>query len=44
MLSWRRLLPGSATHTSVKWIERLEVTEEPGSYDAGCARMPDAGP
>jgi DMSO/TMAO reductase YedYZ molybdopterin-dependent catalytic subunit len=35
---WRLLLPGGATHTSVKWIDRLEVTEEPGSYDAGCGR------
>jgi DMSO/TMAO reductase YedYZ molybdopterin-dependent catalytic subunit len=35
---WRLLLPGGATHTSVRWIERLEVTGEPGSYDAGCGR------
>jgi DMSO/TMAO reductase YedYZ molybdopterin-dependent catalytic subunit len=34
---WRLLLPGGATHTSVRWIDRLEVTEEPGSYDAGCS-------
>jgi DMSO/TMAO reductase YedYZ molybdopterin-dependent catalytic subunit len=35
---WRLLLPGADNHTSVKWIDRLEVTEEPGSYDAGCGR------
>jgi DMSO/TMAO reductase YedYZ molybdopterin-dependent catalytic subunit len=35
---WRLLLPGGHAHTSVKWIDRLEVTEERGSYDAGCGR------
>jgi DMSO/TMAO reductase YedYZ molybdopterin-dependent catalytic subunit len=35
---WRLLLPGADNHTSVKWIDLLEVTEEPGSYDAGCGR------
>jgi DMSO/TMAO reductase YedYZ molybdopterin-dependent catalytic subunit len=39
---WRLLLPGADNHTSVKWIDRLEVTQEPGSYDAGCGRTPDA--
>jgi DMSO/TMAO reductase YedYZ molybdopterin-dependent catalytic subunit len=34
---WRLLLPGSGGGAnSVKWIDRLEVTEEPGSYDATC--------
>jgi DMSO/TMAO reductase YedYZ molybdopterin-dependent catalytic subunit len=35
---WRLLLPGAHQHTSVKWIDRLELTEERGSYDAGCGR------
>jgi DMSO/TMAO reductase YedYZ molybdopterin-dependent catalytic subunit len=37
---WRLVLPGGATHTSVRWIDRLEVTAEPGSYDAGCGPTP----
>lgn len=39
---WRLLLPGSGGSTSVKWIDRLEVTEEPGSYDAACPIAPRA--
>ena len=36
---WRLLLPGSGGGAnSAKWIDRLEVTEEPGSYDATCPR------
>jgi DMSO/TMAO reductase YedYZ molybdopterin-dependent catalytic subunit len=35
---WRLLLPGGHAHTSVKWIDRLVLTEERGSYDAGCGR------
>ncbi|MHB8731144.1 MAG: molybdopterin-dependent oxidoreductase [bacterium] len=30
---WRLLLPGGACVTSVKWVERLELTAEPGAND-----------
>lgn len=30
---WRLLVPGSACFTSVKWVERLEVTAQPGESD-----------
>jgi DMSO/TMAO reductase YedYZ molybdopterin-dependent catalytic subunit len=35
---WRLFVPGAHAHTSVKWIDRLELTAERGSYDAGCGR------
>src|SRR5579875_182037 len=35
---WRLFVPGSHAHTSVKWVDRLELTAERGSYDAGCGR------
>ncbi|TAM75077.1 hypothetical protein EPN44_09675 [bacterium] len=30
---WRLFVPGSACFTSVKWVERLGVTDEPGESD-----------
>jgi DMSO/TMAO reductase YedYZ molybdopterin-dependent catalytic subunit len=30
---WRLVVPGGACFTSVKWVERLELTAEPGSDD-----------
>jgi DMSO/TMAO reductase YedYZ molybdopterin-dependent catalytic subunit len=30
---WRLLLPGGACFTSVKWVDRLELTAAPGPHD-----------
>jgi DMSO/TMAO reductase YedYZ molybdopterin-dependent catalytic subunit len=30
---WRLVVPGGACFTSVKWVERLELTAEPGPND-----------
>jgi len=30
---WRLVLPGGQCFTSVKWVERLELTAEPGAND-----------
>lgn len=30
---WRLLVPGGACFTSVKWVDRLELTAEPGRND-----------
>ncbi|HEY7065197.1 MAG TPA: molybdopterin-dependent oxidoreductase [Chloroflexota bacterium] len=30
---WRLVVPGGQCFTSVKWVERLEVTAEPGAND-----------
>jgi DMSO/TMAO reductase YedYZ molybdopterin-dependent catalytic subunit len=31
---WRLVLPGGACYTSVKWLDRLELTAEPGEHAA----------
>jgi DMSO/TMAO reductase YedYZ molybdopterin-dependent catalytic subunit len=31
---WRLVLPGGACYTSVKWLDRLELTAEPGEHTA----------
>jgi sulfite oxidase len=30
---WRLVIPGGVCFTSVKWVERLELTAEPGPND-----------
>jgi len=44
---WRLLVPGGACFTSVKWVDRLEVTSEPGESEGErvararlCSRTP----
>ena len=40
---WRLFVPGNACFTSVKWVERLEVTAEPGENEGeriARARLP----
>jgi DMSO/TMAO reductase YedYZ molybdopterin-dependent catalytic subunit len=31
---WRLVLPGGACYTSVKWLDRLELTTDPGDHTA----------
>jgi DMSO/TMAO reductase YedYZ molybdopterin-dependent catalytic subunit len=31
---WRLVVPGGACYTSVKWLDRLELTAEPGEHTA----------
>jgi DMSO/TMAO reductase YedYZ molybdopterin-dependent catalytic subunit len=31
---WRLVLPGAACYTSVKWLDHLELTAEPGEHTA----------
>lgn len=31
---WRLVLPGGTCYTSVKWLDRLELTAEPGEHTA----------
>lgn len=40
---WRLLVPGGACHTSVKWVDRIELSDAPGENTAESIAMARIG-